>query len=648
MASSVSNLYNSNRLRLSGMASGLDTDSIVKQMVSADQTKIDKVKQDRDLLEWKRDDYRTITNLLRGFNDEYFDILKPQTNMRSSSSYNKYTVTSSDDDVVTATGTTGVTSLTHKISDITMATAAAESSDSQVSVIKSGTDVADIVVGADGKTFNFSLQYNGVKKDISLNLSANTTYTAADIASLMDTQIEGLFKDGSGNNIVDVVNDNGKLKFTTSNVPANSENMLTITSADSNFLSSLGLEAGQSNRLSINNTMAQINNKLGGGAFTFGNVNINGTSIEIKAEDTLSTFLSKVNASNAGVTMSYSSLTDKFTITSKVTGADQTVKLNDNGTNFFSKLQITYPAEGVTGTNAKFTLDGVAGVERSTNTFSVDGVTYTLKQNTDGVTGLDQEYTLTLSQDTQTTYDNIKKFIDKYNEVLTTLNTKLSEKRDKSYLPLTADQRESMSDDDITKWEAKAKTGLLRNDSILSGVVSQLRRAFTDKVDSLDLASIGIETGSYETKGLIIIKDETKLKQAIQNNPEGVTNLFTKQSTTVSSYSADNTTTQRDTRYKENGIVYRVYDILQDYVRRSVDKSGNQGILLQQAGAVGSIHEYKNPIQEEMDRKDDMIDDMLEKLYDKEDKYYAKYAALEKAMSQINSQSQWLTQQLGG
>ena len=82
MAYDISRILNS-RMRISGISSGLDVDGIVQQLIRIEQMKVDKARQSKTLLEWKRDDYRSVINAIRAFKDEYFDVLKPATNMRS-------------------------------------------------------------------------------------------------------------------------------------------------------------------------------------------------------------------------------------------------------------------------------------------------------------------------------------------------------------------------------------------------------------------------------------------------------------------------------------------------------------------------------------------------------------------------------------
>ena len=54
----INSIYSTNqRMRISGLASGLDTESIINDLMKIEQLKVDKLKQQKQLLEWRRDDY---------------------------------------------------------------------------------------------------------------------------------------------------------------------------------------------------------------------------------------------------------------------------------------------------------------------------------------------------------------------------------------------------------------------------------------------------------------------------------------------------------------------------------------------------------------------------------------------------------------
>jgi flagellar capping protein FliD len=159
VANNISNMINA-QLRFTGMASGLDTDYIIQQMMSVERLKVDRVKQDKQILEWRRDDYRSITNLLRGFKDEFFDILKPATNMRSASTYYAYKVKSSNENVVTATANGRIAMMEHTIEVTKLA---------EKAKIESATDK----FGAVGLSLNSSIADVAAKYNIDLTYDSS-------------------------------------------------------------------------------------------------------------------------------------------------------------------------------------------------------------------------------------------------------------------------------------------------------------------------------------------------------------------------------------------------------------------------------------------------------------------------------------------
>ncbi len=730
--------YLNSKLRLSGMVSGLDTDSIIKQLMTIEQTKVDKVKQSKTLVEWKRDNYREITNALRSFQDEFFNVAKPSSNMRSLNSYAIYDATSTNTAVATASGGTGVTSTKHTIEVLDIAKAASGVGSGTVSKPLTGSSVGSFNI--DNYNKSIILNYNGVSKEITL---PNGSYS--DASSVLGDGTDGKLKElvqKAFNGNVTVSEVGGALKFSA----VNASDTLTITtkentgdallsrlglsssgegstlaftsaltiakgmkfevsvtensvqttkviqwdsdktynninelkddlqdkidaalgmgklivnttdnklgiSADasvdsfklsnSDITKDLGFQSGDGNKLSLSDSLEKLSSKLTNGAITFDaagkfKLTINNVDIEASKTDTLSTLISKVNNSSAGVTLTYSSFSDVFSISAKETGAG-TITLNDNGSNFFSNIKLT-DAQITAGKDASFKLDGLSGT-RKNNSFIVDGVTYNLAST--GTTEIN------LTQNADGVYDKIKSFVDKYNELMAKLNGELGEEYNRSYTPLTDAQKESMSEDQITKWEEKAKTGLLKGDSILNNIVISMRRALSDSVAGISggLSSIGITTGSYQEKGKLII-DETKLKEAIKINPDKVMSMFSNESS-ISYTDAINGSASKSDRYNQNGLVNRLYDILRDNIRTTRDKEGKKGTLLEKAGLVGDISEFTNLMNKDMDEKGKRIDTLTEKLYEKEDAYYKKYAALETALSKMNSQSSWLASQLG-
>lgn len=652
----INNITN-NLLRFDGMATGLDTANIIKQLMTAEKIPLDKLNQKRTLLEWKRDNYRDITNTLRAFRDEFMDIVKPLTNMRSEAVYKKFSVTSSNSSIVSAVANSTAISGEHSITQIkSLASAANAASSAGITAALTGAGAAGFDFTGGNNQFNVTV--DGVAKTISLRTSS----AYADVDDLVNNAADGIQKlvnDAFGTGKVSVTADPVTQKLTFSS-PANSSRITLSNAAANNALGTLNFATGSSNRINTGETLETLAAKLAG-SLTFDGSNnvtftINNIDFSFNKTQTLNDVITSVNSSSAGVELRYSELTDKISITAKTKGAGDNIVIQNTGGTLFGNSSalnisavsdITSVANGTVnaGTDAEFTLDGVS-VKRSDNVFTIDGITYTLNSiYNDPADPANAPVKITVNQDTEAIFDTIKSFVDKYNEVIDKINGELTEKYDRNYLPLSDEQKEEMTEEEIKLWEERAKTGLLRNDTILQKIVSDMRRSIYDSITDVTggITDIGIATSSdYKDRGKLVI-DETKLKEAIQSNPDKVQNIFSK--TPAIDYSPDLSPSDRTQRYNEEGIVHRLYDIIQDSIRTTRNAAGYKGTLLEKAGVVGDITEFQNIIDKEINEKEQSISALLDRLARKEEYYYRMFTALEKAVSQMNSQSAWLMQQ---
>ena len=203
----------------------------------------------------------------------------------------------------------------------------------------------------------------------------------------------------------------------------------------------------QSSEVIMDPATASLGTKLGELEFTTGLVfeddeiafSINGREFTFTKDNTLSDVISKVNSdSAAGVQMSFRSLTTGLTITSRAMGASSAVEIENIKGNAFSTEDVAGAfaiSEGTYyGTNAKLTIDNVA-VERESNSFTIDGITYSLKDVSTSAISFSVE------QDIDATVDKVKAFVTAYNELVDKLQTKLNEQVKFGYDPLTDEQR---------------------------------------------------------------------------------------------------------------------------------------------------------------------------------------------------------------
>jgi flagellar hook-associated protein 2 len=730
------NSINSTSIRFTGLASGLDTESIIEQLMTAEKIPVQKVEREKQLAEWKQEQFREITNSLRSFQEKYFNYLNMSTNMLSSSTYKNFSVISSDNTIVKAKGTTDALESNHTITVNNLATSSSIKSSYGITKNIEGTIAADFVsaVGRD-----FTLNIDGV--DHTIEITSDVT----DVSSLQTVIDEAV-----GSNKV-MVSDSGGGVLAFGTVEGSGVHKLTVSSGDNDALLDLGFDSSStySNRISTTSTLESISSNLKEGfAFVSDQVSftINGESFTFDKTTTLSSMLSEINSnSNAGVTVKYNELTDKFEIYSDQTGEGHNLKLDSDEGGFFNsvnlsavtgtsaisdltamdfstgtkymdlvidgeKQQISFDtnysgdadytnflsdmedkietayglsagsitasldannklnieivsggnsllitetdtdsvlttlgleANYVEGEDAEVLLDGET-VLRGENTFTIEGIEYTLLNESS------EEQSISLEQDTDAIYDKIVEFVEDYNGLIATLNAKVDEEYDRDYQPLIDEEKEAMSEEEVELWENKAKTGLLRNDPIIEKMLSSMRTALYDSIDniSISLNSIGITTGTYEEKGKLYI-DEDVLKAAIEEDADSVKDLFSKKPTNNVSNVRTLNSTERSARYAEEGLAYRIYDILQDNISTYRDNSGYKGFLIEKAGLEGDSSEYTNYLYKEISEYDEEIYDLYDKLAVKEERYYAQFTALESALSKLQSQANYITSMLG-
>ena len=91
----------------------------------------------------------------------------------------------------------------------------------------------------------------------------------------------------------------------------------------------------------------------------------------------------------------------------------------------------------------------------------------------------------------------IKDFITEYNSVLGEMNKSYKAASARDYDPLTDEQKESMSDDQIEKWETKIKDSLLRRDSTLDGIINSMKNAM--------MSTVEVDGKKYSLSSLVIM-----------------------------------------------------------------------------------------------------------------------------------------------
>ncbi|WP_042222457.1 flagellar hook-associated protein 2 [Oceanobacillus manasiensis] len=512
-------------MRIGGLASGMDIDQLVNKLMTAERMPLDKMQQDKTMLEWKRDGFREINTKLSELDNLMLD-------MKLSKTYNPKTISSSMAGAVTATGTPSTSNGSFEMKVEQLATNAINVSTKSLSEEVSGDE----------------------------NFIRVTSATEP----LPDSVIEE-FK--------------GVVAFTTYNSEGKPEEK----------------------------------------------------TVDIKDGDTLNSLLKRITDEDNNVRAFYDEVTDKVIMETTRTGnfndpendennntGGQEITFEDNS--FFAKVLRMDQGSEKGGQNAKFTYNGVHEVESKENSYKLNGMTFNFK-NTTGA----ESAKLTVSNDVDASVEKIMKFVDKYNEVVEKINDVQKEERYRDYPPLTEEQKEEMSEDEIERWEERAKSGILRGESSLTSGLFDMRQSWYSSVKTdgeyKSLTQIGITTSSNYMDGGKLIVDEDELRTALQENPADVQKLFAN--------SSDGT---------DRGIINRLED--------SLDRTMNT--IGERAGKATSTTLESYTLGKRMKQLDTRISAFEDRLTQVETRYWNQFTAMEKAISRMNNQSAQLMSQFGG
>jgi len=517
-------------IRITGMNSGMDTDSMVKELVNAYEKQGQKYTKAQTKTEWKQEAWKTLNSKVKSFYTKYVDTMK------YSSAYNKKTTTVSD------------------------------------------SSKANIIAGNNAVKGSQKLQIN--------NLASSGYLTG------------------------------GKLEGVT---------------ASTKISDILGKTIAEGTEIKINLGVDDTHEATGSNVKT----------ITINNDTTLKQFANSIN-SITGLTASFDEKNGRFFISSNETGLSNNFNLLGNSgladaegesIDVLSALKLSgTDAKKIEGSDARITLNN-AVFTSSTNSFSINGLTITAKAETAD----DEELAVITDVDADGIYNNIKNLIKEYNSLINELD-KLYNAKDVSigknkYEPLTDEEKEAMTDDEIEKWETKIKDSLFSGDSDVNSIASAMKnsmiKSYSVTVNGIattySLSSFGIETMSYfdsaenEKNALHINGDSDdeyssnktdRLKSMIASDPEAVSGFFTQLFNGF--YQEMNKIQSRTDNYKSYGSFYSDKKLQSEYETQS----------------------------KQVTKWEDYVADI-------ESKYYKQFTAMETAMGKLQSQQNSLSQLFG-
>ena len=512
-------------MRVSGINSGLDTDSIVQELVSAYNTKTEKYQKEQTKLSWKQE-------IWKGLNTKVYSLYNNVGKLRFSSAYSTKKTTSSDTTKATVSASSKAVNGTQKLHVLATAqsgylTGGKLSLREEVTDADGTTKLQDVKGAVKAETKLSELGFTGDEASLNINTTDEDGNAVTKTVSLT-----------KGSTIQDVVN----------------------------ALKDNGLNAS----FDANNGRIFVSSKNTGKAADFSLSSATTKLVEKKDADG-----NVIKDSNGKPEMESVTLSGEEQVASKkligLLGLD-----TDSSNTYGNK------AAKIDGRDAVIALNGVK-YTNTTNDFAINGLNISVNGVTDDVADPDSTdlsslndstaISINTTTDSQGIYDTVKDFLTEYNNIINEITKLYNADSAGSYEPLTDDEKDKMSDTEIEKWETKIKDSLLRRDSSLSSVMNTMMTSMSQPIEingkSYSLSSFGIQTLGYlntaenEQNAYHIDGDEDdentsgnqdKLMAAITSDPDTVIE-FMKQLSTNLYKSIDDQMQSNDLRSR-----YKIYN----------------------------------------------------------------------------------------
>lgn len=657
-------------IRITGMNSGLDTESIITELVKAQKTKVDTLKKAQTRVEWKQDAWKELNSkITKLYNGSLSD-------MRYESDYSKKATKVTNSNAVSvitdASAVNGVQSLQiDKLAKTGYLTGAK----------LSGSNTAATTLSTLGITSSSTLKITSGGKDTEIAINGDTTIgelveslQGAGLNASFDTKNQRFFvsaKDsGAASDFTLAFSDeNAKMQlgFGTSMTADQLQSYVDSYAYSDSDVTAKAAETAQSYLEKITASEAAIaeaeasRQKLideDGYDSSKTASDLEQAIKDLDKDDTLTeeekatrktelekqlalakkyeTFGTAITTENANI----AKFNEYITVTDNPDGtksAAATAKLTDEVRTDFAdalayaqSVAANYGTSGYTnyatkidGQDAIIRLNGAEFTSKN-NIFDINGLTITAQQETGG-----DVVTLTTADDTDGIYDKIKSFLKDYNTLINEMDKLYNADSAKDYEPLTDEEKEEMSDTEVEKWEEKIKDSILRRDDTLSTVSEAMKEIMMDGVTVGDkkyyLSDFGIETLGYFNSA-----DNEKNAYHIAGDP-------------------DDESTKNSQDLLKSAIANAPETTVSFFTGLSKNLWGKLNELMTKTDYSSSFTVYEDvKMKEDYDAYTEKINNQEDKVTALEDKWYAKFSAMETALAKLQSNQSAVTSLLGG
>jgi len=571
-------------LGLSGLASGFDWRTLVNQLADVERSPQKRLRAEQGTLFNRNNAFGSIKTQL--------SVLKNRTeNLSSNDVLQARKATVSDSSILSATASAGAASGTYAFNVTQLATASKTAGALGVGAnLYSSTNVSSGMLASKG--FNPPISAGTITVDGKQITIDPTVDTLKDVFDRIDTATTSNIK-GSYDATTD--------KITLKRLGGGGASLVVGSATDtSNFLSVARLSNNGTNELVSASSLgsvtpanalssANFQTAISDGGSGTGEFKINGVSIAFNASsDSVQNLMDRINASAAGVNMSYDRVNDQFTLTNKVTG-NLGVAVEDVTGNFLAAAGLASGSTFIAGNDALYTINGGSVLNSHSNT---------LTEETTGIEGLSIALlktgtsTISLASDTSAIKGAIKNFIEDYNRAQSTIDSLTSSSTDSA---------------------GKVTRSTLAGDTDANEIASKLRAISYNQATGLtgtlnSLAKIGIETTG--TTDQLKLENEAALDNAIANNLSELKTLFND---------------------PDKGIATK----LKAYLEKTIGEDGSlitkQDALTKQSSAI-----------------DTQVTDLEKRVQSNRQRLIDSFVQMETAQQTINQQLKFLQQRFGG
>ncbi|WP_405130890.1 flagellar filament capping protein FliD [Paenibacillus sp. FSL H8-0317] len=619
--------------------SGMDIDSMVKSMMATKNLRMDRLNQDKQVLQWQRESYREVSSKLYDFR---INKLTDKYGAPSALNANK-SIVSGNTTAVKAEARASATMADMKVSVEKLAVAKTLETPGLGQGIGAGTSLATLD-GVDLSSLSATERAEYIEKKFDITINGVPFKDKFNGTTSIASMISVINADAAADVVASYDEATGKLSFASKSGGADGKVVIETPSGSNSIIALFSKKTkietnGAGTGVTQDKTLADLKTLLDGKAPEPGaaaktySFSINGEKFEFKDTASIQSIVDEItNNAKAGVTASFD---DKGKLSFEAKNGIEEIKLGGKSYEFLALFKGAEPliedsksleslkdssGNDIPGSNAVVKVNGQSINNIRTNTFTINGVQLTMLEETEA----NNPVIIKNQTDPDKALETIKGFIDDYNKLIESLNSTIRETRYKDFRPLTDENKKEMKESEILAWTEKAQSGMLKNNDIIKSVLSDMRSVITGALGPL--SAMGITTGTYSENGKLIIKDEAKLRSMISTNPQAVIDVF-----------------QGPVSSPNDGLFDKLSDKATTAIQRISDRSGTNRFTTD----LTSTFSAENPMGRQLKEYNSRIDTMQRNITATENRYYKQFAAMEKAMTQLQSQSSSLLSQLG-